>query len=295
MRNKCLTITLLTVIAASLTACSGNAQTTSSASGKKTVTIGAVAYDETIASSYLWKELLEEQGYTVKVSQLELGSVYAGVANGQLDMFTTGVPKIHADYYSRFGSKFTALNKWYSPVTQAVAVPTSTGLTSMDQLASHAAEFGSQIVGIESGSGLMRDLHNKAVKDYGLQKYTVIDGSTPAMLAALDKAMKEKKSVAVTLWQPHWAFSKYPLTLLKDPKNAFGGSDSFEVVANKKFVGSNAKLAAEFKKFSMTADQLQSLELMINQAGAGHEQEAAKKWIQKNQSAVKEWTSAGTS
>ena len=37
------------------------------------------------------------------------------------------------------------------------------------------------------------------------------------MLAALDTAIKAKKPVVVTLWQPHWAFQKYQIRLLDDP------------------------------------------------------------------------------
>jgi glycine betaine/proline transport system substrate-binding protein len=216
------------------------------------------------------------------------------VANGQLNAVTDTAPIIQANYWATFGSKFTPIGKWYYPVVQAVAVPDYTGLTSMGQLASHAAEFNNQIVGIEPGSGLMQDMHGKAVRDYGLKKYTIVDGSTPAMLAALEKALNEKKPIAVTLWQPHWAFSKYPITLLKDPDQAFGAPDHLVVVGNKKWVSANPKIAAEFKKFSMTSAQLQSLELMINQAGTGNEAQAVKQWIQKNESLVKQWTSAAT-
>ncbi|MFI7067480.1 glycine betaine ABC transporter substrate-binding protein [Kribbella sp. NPDC050124] len=286
----------VTALALSLAACSGNTQSASGGNGgdggDKQVTIGVVAFDESIASGYLWKELLEKQGYKVTVDTLDVAPVYAGVANNQIDFSPALSQTYQSDYWNQFKDKFTELSSWYGGVSQAVAVPKSLGITSMDQLAGKASEVGNQIVGIESGSGLMSDLHKKAVTAYGLQKLKIIDGSTPAMLATLDKAMKDNKPVAVTLWQPHWALSKYPVIILKDPKGVFGGEGSLSLLSSKKFESDDPKVVAQLRKFKMTADQLQSLELKISEAGQGHEQDAVKAWIQDNQSVVDQWTSA---
>jgi glycine betaine/proline transport system substrate-binding protein len=285
---------LAAATALTLSACSsGGAATAGSAGGdqaSKTINIGYIAWDENIANSYLWKELLEQQGYRVKLNQLEVAGLYSGVADGQLDLFICATPKTHSDYWKRFDNKFTVLGQWYDTLTQAVAVPDYTGLKSMADLKGKENEFNGQIVGIEAGSGLMRQLHDNAVKDYDLSGYKILDGSTPAMLAALDKAIKAKKPIAVTLWQPHWAFSKYPMVLLEDTKGSFGGNDVYKTIASKRFAEGNKKVADELAKFHMTPEQLQSLELMISQAGQGKEQEAAKAWIAKNESVVKAWT-----
>jgi len=236
--------------------------------------------------------VLERQGYQVQTTQLEVGALYSGVADGQLDLFLAAVPKVQSDYWDRFGKKFVVVGQWYDTLTQAVAVPNYTGITSMEQLRGKSSEFNGQIIGIEAGSGLMRDLHTKAVNDYDLKDYKILDGSTPAMLAALDRAIKARKPIAVTLWQPHWAFSKYPVVLLKDPKNSFGGNDVYKVIASKKFASSNKKVNAELAKFHMTPDELQSLELKIAEAGQSKEQEAVKAWIAEHEDVVKSWTSA---
>lgn len=291
--NSIIGATLAVATAITVSGCSSS---TPSAGGSgaepatKTVNIGYIAWDENIANSYLWKELLEQQGYQVKLSQLEVATLYSGVADGQLDVFMAATPKTHSDYWARFDKKFTVLGQWYDTLTQAVAVPDYTGLKSMEDLKGKANEFNDQIVGIEPGSGLMRQLHDNAVKAYDLSSYKIIDSSTPAMLAALDKAIKGKKPIAVTLWKPHWAFSKYPMVLLDDPKGSFGGNDVYKTIASKKFAESNTKVAAELKKFHMTPEQLQSLELKISDAGQGKEQEAVKAWIGENEAVVKAWT-----
>lgn len=285
------TLALATALSAS--ACSSSGSATSDSGGSKAskaINIGYIAWDENIANTYLWKELLEQQGYQVKLSQLEVAALYSGVADGQLDVFLCATPKTHSDYWSRFDKKFTVLGQWYDTLVQGIAVPDYTGLKSMEDLKGKSNEFNGQIVGIEAGSGLMRQLHDNAVKDYDLSGYKILDGSTPAMLAALDKAVKEKKPIAVTLWQPHWAFSKYPMVLLKDPKESFGGNDVYKSIASKKFAESDKKVADELAKFHMTPEQLQTLELKISEAGQGKEQAAAKEWISENESVVKAWT-----
>jgi glycine betaine/proline transport system substrate-binding protein len=277
-----------------LSACSsGGAAKAGSAGGgqsSKTINIGYISWDENVANSYLWKELLEEQGYKVNLNQLEVAALYSGVAQGQLDIFMAATPKTHSDYWQRFDKKFTVLGQWYDTLSQSVAVPDYTGLKTMDDLKGKSNEFNGEIVGIEAGSGLMRQLHDNAVKDYDLSGYKILDGSTPAMLAALDKAIKAKKPIAVTLWQPHWAFSKYPMVLLEDPKGSFGGNDVYKTIASKQFADGNKKVADELAKFHMTPEQLQSLELKISEAGQGKEQAAAKAWIGENESVVKAWT-----
>jgi glycine betaine/proline transport system substrate-binding protein len=280
-------------MALTISACGSSAVQVGANADSKTLTIGAVAFDESVASSYLWKELLEEQGYTVKIDTLDVAPVYAGVANGQLDVSMALAPIFQRDYWTKYGNDFQALNNWYHGVSQAVAVPKSVGMTSMDQLAAHSSELGNQVIGIESGSGLMRDLHSKAVQAYHLQSFKIIDGSTPAMLAALETATKEKKPIAVTLWQPHWALSKYPVRILDDQKGVFGGVDNLRSIGSKQFVKAHPDVVAELAKFTMTPAQLQSLELMITEAGQGHEQDAVRSWIKENKAAVDQWTQAG--
>lgn len=279
------------VVAIALAGCGGGtaADGDQASSGDKSITIGYIAWDENVANSFLWKELFERQGYDVELKQLEVAALYSGVALGDLDVFMCATPKTHADYWDRYADKFVTVGQWYDTLVQGLAVPDYVPITSMEQLKGKAAEFDGKIVGIESGSGLMRMLHTKAVKDYPLDGYKIIDASTPAMLAALDKALREKKPILVTLWKPHWAFTKYPVHLLKDPKGSFGDNDVYKVIASENFNDEDPSAIKELARFHLTPDQLGSLELAINEAGQGKAQAGAKKWIEQHQSAVDKW------
>lgn len=276
-----------------MTACSNATQSVTGGNGnpdsKGTVTIGVVPFDEVIAASNLWKNILEKQGYTVHLQQLEVATVYQGLSSGAVDVYMGATPLTHKDYWDRFSKDFVTSGEWYDTLVQGLAVPTYTGLKTVCDLQGKAAEFNGQIVGIEAGSGLMRASVEDVPKVYDMTGFTVVEGSTPAMLAALDKAINAKAPIVVTLWQPHWAFSRYDLTMLEDDKGAYPPSDVFNVIVSKKF-SENTAVTDQFKRFHMDPDQLQSLELAITEAGTGNEQQAVQQWIDENQAAVQKWT-----
>jgi glycine betaine/proline transport system substrate-binding protein len=63
------------------------------------IEIGWVPWDEDIAVTYLWKHILEGEGYEVNLTQLDIAPVYAGLAEGDLDLYLDAwLPITHADY-----------------------------------------------------------------------------------------------------------------------------------------------------------------------------------------------------
>src|SRR5699024_4955285 len=59
--------------------------------------------------------------------------------------------------------------------------------------------------------------------------------SDTAMLAELDSAIEAEKPIVVTLWHPHWAYSRYDLKDLEDPKNAMGETEELHIAAREGF------------------------------------------------------------
>ncbi|GAA2627420.1 glycine betaine ABC transporter substrate-binding protein [Streptomyces vastus] len=109
------------------------------------------------------------------------------------------------------------------------------------------------------------------------------------MLSALQNAIAKKKPILVTLWRPHWAYAKLPLKVLKDPEGAYGDPDKVQAIAPKGFAADHTELAGWLKNFKLTSAQLGSLELLLQKKGSGHEQEAAKEWIDANRTLVDSW------
>lgn len=284
-------LTAAGVLAATVVGCSDQVQQVGTAGGGDSVTIGYPAWDECIASANIWSALLTEQGYSVDLKQLEIAAVYAGLAQGDIDIFACGVPGTQADYWDTFGEDFVDVGQWFDSYEQGIVVPDYLPYTSTEELAGQASEFGGQIIGIEAGAGLSQAAHGAAQEAYDLSGYTVVDGSTAAMLAALDRAIAAQEPIAVLLWEPHWAFSKYDIHLLDDPAGSFGEPDSYRVLVSSAFEG-NAEIVDQLRLFHLTPDELQGLELEITEAGTGNEAAATAAWIEANRSLVEQWTEA---
>lgn len=279
-----------------LAACSGETANVESegdsTSDSKNVSFALVdGWDENVATTYLWKEMLETRDYKVDIESLDIASTYTAVANGQVDVYTdTWLPLTHEAYWERYGDKLDIVSTWYEPAESVLAVPEHMkDINSIEDLKKNKDKFGNRIVGIEAGAGLMKLTRTSVMPEYGLDDFKLVEGSTAAMLAELDSATKNEKSVVVTLWKPHWAFSKYPIKTLKDPKGAFGEPDKAQTITSKTFAKNNPKLIKWMNNFKFDSDQLGSLLLLMKEKGKGKEQEAAKEWIADNKSLVDSW------
>ncbi len=96
-----------------------------SAGDDKSITIGiAAGWDEDVAVSHLWKRVLEDHGYQVTLTELDVAPVFVGVARGDLDLFfDTWLPVTHADYWEKYQDQVEDLGVWYDQATLNIAVP----------------------------------------------------------------------------------------------------------------------------------------------------------------------------
>ncbi|MET9742637.1 glycine betaine ABC transporter substrate-binding protein, partial [Streptomyces sp. NPDC006422] len=263
---------------------SPTAASTNVGQGKK-ISIGYIPWDEGVASTFLWKEILEQRGFKVEAKQFDAGPLYTSLANGSVDFQTDSwLPTTHAQYWKKYGKKLEDLGAWYGPTSLELAVPSyMKDIKSMEDLKGQADKFDGKITGIEASAGETGLLKSKVLKEYGLDKeYKVVDSSTPAMLAQLKRAYAAKKPIVVPLWSPHWAYNDYKLTKLKDPKGAWGKGDGVHSLARKGFGKEFPEVDKWVKNFKMSEKQLTSLEAEINKAGKGKQQDAVKTWLKQN-------------
>ena len=249
----------------------------------KQIKMGYIPWDEGIASSYLWKEMLEQRGYKPSLKQLDPGPMFTALAKGDLDFQTdTWLPTTHEGYWKKYGDDLEDLGQWYGPTTLELSVPSYMGdIKSLEDLKANEDKFDSKIIGIESSAGMMGILRDKVVKEYGLEDWKIVSSSTASMLSELDRAYKKEKPIVTTLWSPHWAYSKYDMNKLEDPKGAWGKGDNVHTVARKGFTEDEPTVSNWLKNFEMSEKDLTELENMINDAGKGKEQDAVKDWLEK--------------
>ena len=251
----------------------------------KQVNMGYIPWDEGIATSYLWKELLEQRGFKPNLKQLDAGPLYSGIAQGDIDFQTDAwLPTTHEQYWSKYGSKMEDLGSWYGPTSLELSTPKYVkGIKSLADLKGQGKKFDGKIIGIESSAGEMKILKDKILPAYGLEgEYKVVSSSTSSMLAELKRSYQQKEPVVVTLWSPHWAYNEYDLNKLTDPKGAWGKGEQLHTVSRQGFSEDNPTVAHWLKNFKLTEKQLTSLENEIQSAPKGQEQDGVKKWLKDN-------------
>ncbi|WP_369212079.1 ABC transporter permease/substrate binding protein [Streptomyces flavofungini] len=255
----------------------------------KEINIGYINWDEGIASTFLWKEILEQRGFKVNASLLDAGPLYTSLSQGDVDFQTDSwLPTTHATYMKKYGDKLEDLGAWYDQTSLELTVPSyMKDVDSLADLKGKGGTFDGKITGIEPSAGEMQLLKSKVLKEYGLDKeYKVVDGSTTAMLSELKAAYAKKEPIVVPLWSPHWAYNDFDLKKLKDPKGAWGKGDGVHSLARKGFSKENPQVAKWLKNFTMDEKQLTSLEAEINKAGKGKQQDAVRTWLKKNPKVV---------
>lgn len=276
-------VALLALSGALLVGCKGDTPDIGSTSPvDKTIRIGWIPWDEDIAVTYLWKQLLEEAGYKVELTQLDAGPVFEGLAASDLDLFFDAwLPSTHEDYFAQYGDRLEQLGVWYDNGLLTWAVPNYVDIDSIEDLVGREAEFGGRVIGIEPGAGLTRVSLENVIPDYALDGYELVEGSTPAMLAELERATRNEDGIVVTLWRPHWAYAAFDMKDLADPKGSLGTAEEIHTLARKGFSSDHAEVARWIGEFTLDDDALASLtQMVIQEYGAGEEEAAVNAWLE---------------
>lgn len=293
-RNKLAIMAIATVGLLGLAGCSGGSSDTASGGEKKDVTIAVFnGWDEGIATSWLWKTILEDKGYTVTLENADVAPVFEGLKSGDYD-FTTDVwlPNTHKEYLENYGEDIVELGAWNKESKLTVAVNEDAPIDSLSDLAKNADKFGNTIVGIEPGAGLTSVMENDVIPGYKLDDMKFVTSTTAAMLTELKSATKNGENIVVTLWEPHWAYGAFPLKNLEDPDGLLGGTETLYTYSSKEFPKASPKVAGWLKNFTMDLDTLYTLEqaMFVDYDGDDYGP-IVEKWIKDNKKYVDSLTS----
>ncbi|MBF0814926.1 glycine betaine ABC transporter substrate-binding protein [Microbacterium paludicola] len=301
MTKRFMTLTgLLAVGALGLTGCVASAEDVAGAGaggeeskGELTVAVFN-GWEEGIATSELWKVALERQGYDVTLEYVDAAPVFQGLADGDYD-FTTDVwePVTHKEYLAQYGDSIEKLGTWNDDSKLTVAVNEDAPIDSLTELAGAADEFGNTIVGIEPGAGLTAAVQDSTIPTYGLEGMDFQTSSTPAMLAELQAATDAGENIVVTLWEPHWAYSAFPLKNLEDPEGTLGDAETLSSYGRTGFADDFPEVAEWLSGFTMDTETLSDLEnFMFNEnEGADDWGPVVEQWAEENQDYVDSLTS----
>lgn len=279
--SKLLSIFMAASIMLLVTAC-GNSQK----SENEEVTILYPNWAEGIAFSYLSKVVLEDKGYDVELINLEPGLIYGELSkeNSKGDIFLDAwLPNTHKDYWADYGDNLVKLGESFSGGTTGLVVPSYVTINSIEELNANRDRFGGEIIGIGSGAGIHASTL-KAIDAYDLD-FTQITSSGPAMVASLDKAVKNEDWIVITGWKPHFKWMNFDLKYLEDPKGVYP-QDVCAIISRRGFEEDMPELAAFYRKFNLEEEVLYNLMATIDEQG---EEAGAAAWYEANKTLVDSW------
>ncbi|ADH69925.1 MULTISPECIES: glycine betaine ABC transporter substrate-binding protein [Nocardiopsis] len=251
----------------------------------KEINIALIAWEEGIAVTHMWQAILEEKGYDVTITDVDVAPMYQGAANGDVDLFLdTWLPVTHADYWEDYGDQLEDLGAWYDNAKLTITVPSyMEDVNSISDLTDHADELGGRIVGIDPGAGLTRVTQEEAMPGYGLDgDFELVTSSTAAMLAELDSAITEEEPIVVTLWRPHPAYAQYDLKDLEDPEGLMGDAETIHAVGRDGFGEEYPELTGWLESFQLSDDELATLEVQTLQEHQDDPEAGARAWLAEN-------------
>src|SRR5215475_5129583 len=251
-----------------------------------TIGMGTMSWEDLTPITSITKKVLEDAGYTVKVTSFsEWGIAYAALTKGDTQIMVSQTDYVAQDYWDKNKNKLEKISPVSHGLFQAIAVPKYVSIDSIDQLNDNAAKFGGKIIGIEPGSGLMRDTAS-AVQSYGL-KLQLVEGSTAAMTAALKSATDRKDWIAVTLWDPSWMFQKFDVKWLKDPKGVYPPAQSYYWIGHKGFVESHPHAREILASVYVPLEDIRAINGAVKD-GKTMDQAVAD-WISSHADLIKRW------
>jgi glycine betaine/proline transport system substrate-binding protein len=260
--------------------------------GDKTLTLGYIGWDESIAVANLTKLVLEEQlGY--KQVELKLGDVgvlFQGVGTGDLAAFQDVWMPNHQQFVDKVKDTATLLPSWFEGTTQfSLAAPAYMNISDIAGIATTGA---TKIYGIEPGAVIMDKIQKAVIPDYGL-KVQLVESSTPAMLAQVAKVYPKQDPFVFVAWSPHWMNAEYEFNYLADPKGSLGNltdPSQLTTIVNNDLQADDPVAYAFLAALRLTDDAVNEMEAEIT--AAGDPVEGVRAWLAANADVVAPWVAA---
>ncbi|MCW3786544.1 glycine betaine ABC transporter substrate-binding protein [Plebeiibacterium sediminum] len=282
MKFKLLIIAALTFFISSC-----NSGTSKKGEEQKEITLGLVdGWAEGVAMTNVAKEILTQNGYEVTIKKAAVDMIFASLANNDVDVFMDAwLPQTHKEKVAKFADKLESLGTNFEEAKIGLVVPAYVTINSIEELNANKDKFEGKLIGIEKGAGITSKT-DLAIKEYKLN-FEQMNSSSIAMLSELQKAISEKRWIAVAGWAPHWKFGRWDLKFLDDPKKVYGETEHIEVYARKGFKTEDTYAANLFSKFKLSSEQMSSL--LAKMEDGKDKSTVAKTWISENQEMVNTW------
>lgn len=264
--------------------------TTAFAAQKQKVTLVYVEWPCAVVTTNIAKVVIEDTlGHPCEILPVSVAVKYQSLAQGEADATVCAwLPITQKTYWTKVKNRVDDLGVIVGGAKLGWVVPDYVPYKSIPELKGKAKEFDGKIYGIDPGAEYM-NTSEKAIKGYGLDGFTLIEGTDATMMAALADAVRRKQPVVVTGWAPHWKFGRWDLHFLDDPEGYFGEAEEIHAVGRKGLKENMPDVHAFLSKFHyIDTKQLQKLMAEV-QDTKSDPYVVAKKFVSENKELVNSW------
>lgn len=192
------------------------------------VRFAEVGWTDITATTAVARELLEPLGYRTRVDTVSVPIAYAGMRNGDFDVFLgnwmPSMASISDPYIER--GEVERLGANLEGAKYTLAVPRyvyDAGVTSVEDLAENAERFEQAIYGIEAGNDGNMIIQEMIDDDaFGLGDWRLRDSSEAGMLAELRSKVQSDEWMVFLGWEPHPMNTNFEMAYLEGADDYFG-------------------------------------------------------------------------
>lgn len=272
------------------------------AAGCDKIVFSDVGWTDITATTAATTTVLAALGYETEIKMLALPVTFAGLAEGDLDIFLGNwMPTMEADIapYREAGTIDTVRTNLtgakYTLATNAQGA--ALGINDFNTIKDQIEALEGKIYGIEAGNdGNRLILDMIAADQFGLGKFEIVESSEQGMLAQVERNTTADKPIVFLGWEPHPMNANFELTYLAGGDEVFGPDFGGAIVATntrKGYVAEcpNTGKLLENLEFSLAMEN----EIMGAILNDGTDPaEAAKTWLAANPEGWKPWLAGVT-
>ena len=289
--GACIAITCVLLFSGFLQACApdNTIVVTGPEQTEEVVKIVYVEWASEVASAHVVQAVIEEKlEQPCRLLPVSALAMWEAVAAGDQDaMVAAWLPSLHREYYETHKHQVESLGPNLENAVMGLVVPEYVDVDTIEDLHAHETAFGSRIIGIDPGAGIMRR-SEEMLEQYQLTGFQLVPGSDATMTGALEKAIQNKEWIVVTGWTPHWKFARWPLKYLEDPLNVYGTGEEIHTIVRKGLAEDNPDVYRFLDRFYWESEQMEQVMLWIEEESIPPP-EAARKWVKENDDQVQRW------
>ena len=259
-----------------------------------TVKMADPGWSDIAATNAITGLLLDGMGYKAKVDTLAVPITYGGLKDGQVDVFLGNWMPAQQGFHDKFiaNGDVVQLAKNLEGTEFTLAVPDyvwDAGVHDFADLNKFADKFDKKLYGIGSGAPANLSLQEIIKKnDFELGQWKLVESSEQAMLAEVNRAVRQKRFVTFLGWTPHPMNVQIKMHYLKGGEKYFGDTGSVYTLTRKGYAQSCPNVSKMLTNLSFTQDMENSImadvanKKMTNAA-------AAKAWVKANPAVLDKW------